>query len=160
MYMTNRWIIVIAIFLMYFHISGLATTNILRLTASNTLPVLASKCCCDHCGAAIPPLLQMPMISYIVCKGSCRNCGVKIPVFPLILEATVFVGMCAVSALLHLTMLAVSSSFVFYELVRVAMVLLKGKRENQFGKQYLIGVLSMIPFYLCALFAAALYSIV
>ena len=158
--MTNQIIIVISLFLIYFHISGLATTNILRLTANNNLPVLASKCCCDSCGAKIPPHLQLPIISYIICGGKCKNCGTKIPVFPLILELTVLSGMSAITLLLNVTFVAVSASFLFYELVRIVTVVLKGKRNTQFGKQYLIAVLAMLPFYALTLFVAVLYSIV
>lgn len=101
--MIHQRIIIAAFFLIYFHISGLATTNILRLTRGNTAPVLASKCCCNSCGAAIPPLLQLPIVSYIACKGRCRTCGVKIPVFPLLLELTTLSGMFAVTVALKCT---------------------------------------------------------
>lgn len=158
--MTNQIIIVLSLLLIYFHISGLATTNILRLTANNELPVLASRCCCDSCGAKIPPHLQLPVISYIICGGKCKSCGTKIPVFPLVLEVTVLSGMFAITLLLKVTFWAVSASFLFYEVVRAVTVALKGKRDLQFGKQYLIAVLSMLPFYALTLFVAVLYSIV
>ena len=152
--------IIAAFFLIYFHISGLATTNILRLTRGNTAPVLASKCCCNSCGAAIPPLLQLPIVSYIACKGRCRTCGVKIPVFPLLLELTTLSGMFAVTVALKCTFWAVTLSFLFYELVRIAVIGICGKRETQFARQYGIAVLSMLPFYASSLFASLLYSLV
>lgn len=158
--MTNHIIIIVALFFVYFHISGLATTNMLRLTSGNTMPVLTSKCYCDSCGAAIPPHLQLPIISYIVCKGKCKNCGVKIPVFPLLLEVTVLSGMFVITILLKCTFTAVSLSFLFYELVRIVAVVLLGKRSEQFAKQYLIAVLSMIPFYILTLFVSLIYSLV
>lgn len=158
--MTNQPIIILALFFVYFHISGLATTNIIRLTAGNTTSVLASKCSCDSCGATIPPYLQLPIISYIVCKGKCRNCGVRIPVFPLFLELTVLIGMFLITVLLSCTFLAVSLSFVFYELVRIATIMFMGKRTTQFAKQYAIAVLAMLPFYVLTLFVALIYSLV
>lgn len=158
--MTSKTIIIISLFLIYFHISGLATTNILRLTTGNTTPVMASKCYCDHCGATIPPLLQLPIISYIVCKGKCRNCGIKIPVFPLLLELTVLFGMFVITVLLKCTFLAVGVSFLFYELIRILTVVLLGKRVQQFAKQYAIAVTAMLPFYILTLFVALLYSLV
>ena len=158
--MTNQAIIIAALFLMYFHISGLATTNILRLTAGNTTPVLASKCYCDHCGATIPPLLQLPIISYIWCKGKCRKCGTKIPIFPLAMELTILMGMFFITVFGGCTVGSVSISYGFYELVRIAAILFCGKRTEKFAGQYVIAVLAMIPFYVLTLFAALLYSVV
>jgi len=158
--MTSQAIIIVSLFFVYFHISGLATTNILRLTEGSTTPVLASKCYCDSCGATIPPHLQLPIISYIACKGSCKNCGVKIPIFPLLLEVIVLSGMFVITVLLRCTFTAVSLSFLFYELVRIVTVVLMGKRSEQFAKQYLIAVLSMLPFYILTLFVALLFWVV
>ncbi len=158
--MTNHIIIISAFFCIYYHISGLATTNILRLTTGNTAPILASKCYCDSCGSTIPPILQMPIISYIVCKGKCRKCGTIIPVFPLLLELTVLLGMLSITVLLRCTLWAVSASFLFYELIRIVVIFLLGKRSEKFGKQYMIAVLAMLPFYILTLFVAVIYSLV
>ncbi len=158
--MANYIIIIAAFFLIYFHISGLATTNIIRLTAGSTTPILASKCYCDSCGAVIPPHLQLPIVSYISCKGKCRSCGVQIPLFPLLLELTILLGMFIITILLKCTFLAVSLSFLFYEIVRIVTIIFSGKRFVEFAKQYLIAVLSMIPFYILTLFVALIYSLV
>lgn len=158
--MANQIIIITALFFVCFHISGLATTNILRLTKGSSSPILASNCYCDSCGARIPPLLQLPIVSYIVCKGKCRSCGAQIPVFPLVLELTILSGMFAITILLKCTFMAVSLSFLFYEMVRIVTVVLLGKRSEQFAKQYLIAVLSMLPFYILTLFVSLIYSLV
>ncbi len=158
--MTNQFIIIFSLFFIYYHISGLATTNILRLTANNTLPILSSKCYCDNCGSKIPPLLQLPIISYLICRGKCKNCGTKIPLFPLLLEIIIFLGMSIVSSLMKYTYSGISISFLYYEVVRIVTILVIGRRTSQFAKQYFIAVLSMIPFYLSALFVALLYKIV
>lgn len=158
--MTDHIVVIISLFFVYFHISGLATTNILRLTLGCSTPIMESKCYCDSCHATIPPLLQLPIISYIACKGKCRNCGSRIPVFPLFLELTVLSGMFVITVLLRCTFTAVSLSFLFYELVRIVTVVLLGKRSEQFAKQYLIALLSMLPFYILTLFVALLYSLV
>jgi len=152
----EKGILIGAICLMYYTISGLATTNMLRLTAGNTLPVLSSRCECDECGMTITPLLQMPIISFLVCKGKCRKCGIQIPVFPLILEITVLSGMCLISALFGFAPIGVLFSFLFYELIRILTVLYLGKRESGFGKQYLIAVMAMLPCMLLVLFPAVL----
>ncbi len=158
--MTNQVIIIAALFLIYFHISGLATTNILRLTAGNTTPVLASRCYCDNCGATIPPHLQLPIVSYIICKGKCRNCGTRIPIFPLLLELTVLCGMFAITVALQCTYLAVTASFLFYELVRIVTILVCKKRSSRFVREYAIALAAMIPFYLATMFVALLYALV
>lgn len=158
--MTNQVIVFVSLFFVYFHISGLATTNILRLTAGCTTQVLESKCYCDRCGSTIPPHLQLPIVSYIACRGKCRNCAAYIPIFPLFLECIILIGMFVITVLLQCTFSAVTLSFLFYELVRVVVVIKEGKRASQFAKQYLVAVLAMVPFYAMTLFVALLYRVV
>lgn len=157
--MTNRIIVCIGLFYMYYHIGGLATTNILRLTSGNTSPVLSSRCVCDACGAKISVIDQFPVTSYILCRGKCRHCGVKIPLFPLFLELAVMLGMMAITALFHMSYLGVILSFGYYELVRIAVICILGRREKDFAKQYVIAVLTMFTYWIPTLFAALLYSI-
>lgn len=139
------------LFFIYFHIGGLATTNILRLTRGNSLSVRDSQCVCDACGTAIPPLLQLPVVSFIVCRGKCRHCGSAIPLYPLILELAVMLGMFGISLMLDMRPAGILLSFVYYELVRIVTVCIRGKRETQFGKQYAVACVSMIPFLLMTL---------
>ena len=150
----------IAFFLICFHISGLATTNMLRLTRGNTRPVLDSKCCCDKCGHSIPPILQLPIVSYIICKGKCRNCKTQIPVFPLVLELVILCGMFLLQSVFGVSLLGVTLSFAYYEIVRVVVILKEGRREIAFAKQYVVAVLSMIPFYVMTIFVSLLYDTV
>lgn len=156
----DQIIIIVAFFFVYFHISGLTTTNMLRLTKGNTLPVLASKCVCDKCGAPIKPFYQLPIISFILCKGRCRNCKTKIPLDGLILEIVTLVGMFIVSCLFSFSFLGVTLSFVYYEVIRLLTILKNGKRDRHFAKQYIIAVLAMIPFYLMTMFVALIYKAV
>ena len=156
----KKTILYIAFFFVYFHISGLSTTNILRLTRGNSRPVLDSKCCCDKCGYVIPPILQLPIVSYIACKGKCKNCGVRIPEFPLQLELIVLMGMFVITVLMQCSFCAVGFSFLFYELIRIVVVIVLGKRAEQFAKQYVIAVLAMVPFYVLTLFVALIYSLI
>ena len=156
----ERVIIIAAFFFVYFHISGLATTNMLRLTKGNTLPVLASKCVCDKCGMLIKPFYQLPIISFLLCKGKCRSCKAEISLDGLILEIVTLVGMFAASYLYSFSFIGVTLSFIYYEAVRVLTILKNGKRENGFLKQYVIAVLAMIPFYLMTMFVALIYKAV
>ena len=158
--MTNQSVIAIALILIYYNVGGLATTNILRLTKGNTLPILSPECRCDSCGSKIPPLLQLPIVSFFWCRGSCRSCGCKIPTYPLLLELFVFAGMSLLSLLFRFSATGVIFSFLFYELTRILMLLIKGKRSSHFAKQYLIAVASMLPFLLSCLIVSLLYSIV
>lgn len=156
----NQGIILVAIFVIYFHIGGLATTNILRLTAGNSRTINSAECKCDCCGYRIPPMLQLPIVSYIICKGKCKNCGNPIPLYPLLLECVVIIGMFLITLFFGVSPIGVTASFGFYELVRIVTVLLQGKRSNGFVKQYIVAVFSMIPFLLCSLFIAVLYMVV
>ncbi len=156
----ERGILIAAFLIFYWNISGLATTNMLRLTKGNRKPVLSNECTCDSCGAKIPPFFQLPILSYIVCGGRCRSCHTKIPVYPLILEISVMAGMFAVAALAGFTAMGVLASFLYYELVRIAVVAKLGRREEGFARQYVIAVLSMLPFCLILLFVSLLYQIV
>lgn len=144
-------ILALGLFFIYFHIGGLATTNILRLTRGNSLPVRDSRCICDACGAAIPPLLQLPVVSFVVCRGKCRHCGTAIPVYPLILELAIMLGMFGISLALDLRPAGILLSFAYYELVRIITVCIRGKRETHFGRQYVVACMSMIPFLLMTL---------
>lgn len=156
----ERLIVVVALFFVYFHISGLATTNILRLTKGNTLPVLASKCECANCGAPITPLLQLPIISYMVCRGKCKKCKVQIPVDGLVLEISVLLGMFLCSTLFSYSLMGVTVSFIYYEIIRILWIWRKGKRDNAFAKQYAIAIMAMLPFYLITLFVSLIYTAV
>lgn len=153
----QRIICILAFFFIYWVIGGLATTNILRLTAGNTIPVLASKCVCDNCGAVISPFFQLPIISFILCKGKCRHCKTKLPIYALMLEIAVCVGMFAISCGFSFSILGVSLSFLYYECVRLVVLIRKGRRKDRFYTQYFIAVVSIIPFYIATVFAAVVY---
>ena len=156
----ERIILMVSFFLAYFMMGGLATTNILRLTSGNQLPVRSSRCVCDHCGVAITPFYQLPIISYVICHGRCRNCKINLPVGALLLEIFVLLGMFGISAVLSFSFWGVTLSFLYYEIVRNIMIIKKGRRENAFVKQYIISVLSMIPFYSITLFISLLYGVI
>lgn len=153
-------ILIAAFFLIFFNTSGLATTNILRLTSGNKLPVLSSKCSCDNCGAPITPLLQLPIISYVACRGRCRNCRMKLPLDALFLEIAILTGMFVISATLSFSWVGITLSFIYYEIIRVVLVLKKGRRKDNFARQYVIAVLSMLPYYLITLFVSLIYRAV
>lgn len=146
--MNDRFIIKAAICLVYYNIGGLATTNIERLCSGNTLPVADSKCTCPNCGEKINWFFQLPIISYILCKGRCRCCSCKIPVQSLLLEIIVFISMSLVSALCDFSPRGILLSFGGYEFIKICWIFLNGKRENDFAKEYLISLVLMTFFWL------------
>jgi len=146
--MQNKIIVYAAICISYYHLGGLATTNILRLTKGNTLSVASSECKCFSCGNPIKAFFQLPIISYILCRGKCRNCGVSIPLSGLILEMTVWLGMSLISLLTGCSLAGILLSFLFYESVRAVCVLIFGRRNDSFFVQYLLSMLLMVPYFL------------
>ena len=149
--MDKTILIKLAICIAYYHLGGMATTNMLRLCKGNELSVL------PECNASIPWYLQLPVISYIVCKGRCRNCGSSIPKDALVLEITVITVMTVLSFLFDFSPTGVVASFVAYGLIKIICIIINGKRENNFIKEYILSVLqNVIPFALVE-FMAILY---
>lgn len=138
----------------YYHIGGMATTNILRLCKGNEISVLRADCRCPECNASIPWYLQLPVISYIVCKGKCRSCGCQIPKDGLILEIAVMSIMIFFSALCDFGPEGVLLSFGVYEIIKLICVIHYGKREKHYYREYLFSVLqNVIPFLLIQVIA-------
>ena len=72
------------------------------------------------------------------------------------LEILIFAGMSAVAALFDFSVPGVLMSFVFYELVRVAFVIVYGKRENNFKREYITTMLLNITPFLLVEFLAVI----
>lgn len=158
--MDKTIIIKIAICLAYYHLGGMATTNMLRLCRGNTLSVLKSDCRCPECNAGIPWYLQLPVISFIVCKGKCKSCGSPIPKDALLLEITVITVMSVVSWLFRFSVRGVLVSFAVYEIIKIICVFIYGKREEHFIREYFLSVTqNIVPFILVEFMAILLASI-
>ena len=158
--MISRYFLVFCLYFYFYQISGLATTNILRLTAWGTLPVLSSECRCDNCGTRITPLMQMPIFSYLYSRGRCRSCGIRLPLFQLFLELTVFLGMSLISTLFRYSYAGTAWAFLYYEVIRLLVIAIKGRRKQDFFRQFAIAVTAMIPYWLLTLFLNYLYTTV
>jgi len=141
-------------------IGGLATTNMLRLLNGNTLGIFSAKCYCQNCGMKIVFFNQLPIVSYIASRGKCRQCKTPIPVSALILEIVIFAGMSAITSIFHFSYLGVVLSFCFYEIVKIVLIIINGRRENEAFKQYIFSVIAMIPFFMLLEFMALLINIV
>ena len=145
-----------AICFSYFIIGGLATTNILRLLKGSILHVYSSKCYCANCGMKIGFFNQMPIVSYIACRGRCLQCKTPIPVGPLLLEIIVFVGMSVISVLGRFSPVSIICSFLYYEFIRIVCIVRKGRREDSFWLQYIFAVIAMLPYIALIEFMAVL----
>lgn len=58
------------------------------------------------------------------------------------------------------SLIGITLSFIYYEIVRVLVILKDGKRENNFIKQYIIAVIAMLPYYIMTMFVSVLYGTV
>ena len=84
----------------------------------------------------------------------------KLPQDQLLLELSIFLGMSLITSIMGFTFSSVTMSFLYYELIRILVIAVNGKRKTGFVKQYLIAVLSMIPVYLLTQFLICLYHII
>ena len=69
-------------------------------------------------------------------------------------------GMFIISAIFNVSKVGIIFSFIFYEIIRLLTIIIKGKRENGFIKNYIIAILLMIPFLILTLFIALINSLV
>ncbi len=149
----------IAICVSYFAIGWTSTTDILRLTKGCSTPVHALRCYCDACGAEVPMRDQIPYYSYFHYGGKCKNCGAKIPVSNVLLELIVFLPMCVISALLDFSPRGVIWSFVYYEGLKLAYLLVKGRRELRFFRELAASLTLNFLLFLLVSFMALLGTV-
>jgi leader peptidase (prepilin peptidase)/N-methyltransferase len=65
---------------------------IYRLPRNESLVFPASHC--PGCGTAIPPWLNIPVVSYLLLRGRCRSCAASISaIYPLVELLTAFLGL-------------------------------------------------------------------
>ena len=149
-------IIYIAIILSYYFISGMATTNILRLLKGSVNRQNTLHCYCDNCGHIIPVYHQFPIFSYFASKRKCRYCGTPIPFSNTAMEIAVFATMSLVTILLRFQLLGIVLSFVAYEVIRIIMLIRFGKRTDHFITEYIIALLYMLIAFLLVMFMCLL----
>jgi leader peptidase (prepilin peptidase) / N-methyltransferase len=66
---------------------------------------------CPACGAAIKPYDNVPIVSFLVLRGRCRSCSVRIPLrYPLVEGLTA--ALCAGAVLVHHTAAGIALSVV------------------------------------------------
>ena len=150
---------IISIIISYYAISGMSTTNIMRLLKDETARQNDIHCFCGNCGHIIPLYHQFPIFSYFASKKKCRYCGVSIPPLTTILEIVVFSIMTLISAIFSFKPIGVIFSFTAYELLRIILIFKFGKRTNNFIKEYVIAVLYILVTFLLVLFMSYLSTL-
>jgi leader peptidase (prepilin peptidase) / N-methyltransferase len=73
--------------------------------------VIVGSSHCPACGAAIKPYDNVPIVSFLVLRGRCRSCSVRIPLrYPLVEALTA--ALCAGAVLVHHTAAGIALSVV------------------------------------------------
>lgn len=133
-------IIHLAIYLAFYILGAYATTDILRLLKGTTVPVNAPDCYCPVCHKKIALLDQLPIISYFINHGSCRNCKSPIPSTDLFLEIFLLLLMSAVSGIFQFRWFSYALCILIYEGTKAAFLIRFGKREAAFLKNLLLSL--------------------
>lgn len=123
-----------------FVIGGYSTTNITRLLKGNKVNVSDGKCYCSNCNLEIPLYNQIPIISYFLSRKKCKKCGVKIPLQSIFLEVTVPVLIITIAFIIKYENHLFVVVFMIYEIFKLGLVIIFGKREDSFLKEYLISI--------------------
>lgn len=128
-------------------IAGLSTTDVLRLTSNQSLPIFTHDSYCSNCGYIIPLVNQLPIISHLLNKGRCRNCNARIPVIQLIMECVLFVALLLIGILTRFQKSAFVCGFLFYEIFKFIVIMCKGKRNQGFYLQLFISIVLNVIFF-------------
>ena len=150
----------VAMCLCYYIFSATPTTDILRLLKGASTPINTWRSYCDHCGHEIRQWEQLPVISYVLCKGKCRCCGAKIPVRSVFVEGFTFIMMVGVTAAFQFRLIGVALSFLGYELLKIACLLSFGRRELSFWKEFLVSMSYNMGFFGLFLLMSAILCII
>ena len=142
----------------YYVLGGLATTNIMRLFAGETMKINYPHCECGSCGKRIPVKNQIPIVSMLTSGGKCRFCGSVIPKTTLYLEIGIFFFMTALTAVFAFRPLGVILSFAEYEGIRWTLLMRHGRRKDDFWREYAKALLNIILIFLVALFMSYLIT--
>lgn len=77
---------------------------------------LGGRSRCDHCGAQIRPRDNVPVVSWLILRGRCRDCGAPIPARYALVEVGVGAGFAAASVAFGdegIAAVALGCAFVF-----------------------------------------------
>lgn len=136
----DTYIISFAICFCFYILGAYATTDILRLIKGSSVSVNAPDCYCPICNHKILLRDQLPIISYLLNHGACRNCKSKIPFSELFLEIFLFLTLSLTSVLLHFNVTAYFACILIYECTKLFFLLRFGKRETAFLKNLTVSL--------------------
>jgi leader peptidase (prepilin peptidase)/N-methyltransferase len=73
--------------------------GVLVLRLPQGQPVVLARSCCDRCGHRLSPSDLVPLLSYLLARGTCRHCGELIGRFAILIElaATVLAAWASIS---------------------------------------------------------------
>ena len=149
----------ICILFAFYILSAYATTDILRLLKGSTLPVNSTFCYCPNCHNKIALKDQVPILSYFLNHGKCKSCGCKIPPNDLFLEVFFFLSFSSITLFLHFHWSAYFLCVALYEVVKCLFIFWHGKREAEFGKNFVRSLLNNLLLFLFLAFPFALISL-
>ncbi|MFP3153711.1 prepilin peptidase [Lachnospiraceae bacterium ZAX-1] len=138
--------IAFVVFMAYI-IGGYSTADILRLTKGIVPKQLDGLCRCPNCRYIIHGKHQIPIFSYILNKGKCRNCDEPIPRISFFLELCIPCSIILASGILRFSPFVVVVGFFAYQLIKVVSIILLGKQENNFIKRAILSLLSNTLFF-------------
>lgn len=113
-------------------IAGLSTTDVLRLTKDQRRSVLTHDSYCDNCGYNIPLSNQLPIVSHLINKGRCKNCNAPIPIIQFTMECVLFASLLLIGILTGFQESAFVIGLLFYELLKIVVILYRGRRKQGF----------------------------
>lgn len=136
----ETYILSSAICFCFYILGAYATTDILRLLKGSSVSVNAPDCYCPICNHKILLRDQLPIISYLLNHGACRNCKSKIPFSDLFLEIFLFLTLSLSSVLLRFSLTAYLLCILIYECTKLFFILRFGKRETAFLKNFAVSL--------------------
>lgn len=143
-------------------ISGISTTDILRLLNGSKHKILTLDCFCDNCGYRIPLKNQFPIFSYILNKGKCKNCNSDISKLQFLQEVFLFVSFMIINISTNFSLMSILINFGLYETYKFIIIFLKGKRLDNFIKHFIISfifnIVLFLSVYLCV-FAISFFNL-
>lgn len=134
----------ITICIAFFVVGAYATTDILRLLKGNPVSVGNTDCFCENCGCKLTLRQQIPIFSYLLSHGKCKECGHPISPGNFILEllfTSVFIAAAVIARFRPAVWLF---CIIFYEAVKLICVIKFGKRGRELAKGLIYSLLGNI----------------
>ncbi len=153
-------IIICGILFSYMHVAALATTDILRLLRGSTIGVFHSKCYCSECNHTISLLHQFPIFAYIINRGKCPYCKKKIEPLNFYLEVSLFTMYLVIMLVFGFKPIGVLVTFCAYEIIKIGFIIVKGHKEKNFYKEYILSILTNTIVFSLVGFMSILYNFV